>query len=315
MTANWTQTTPAGLRDVFLRTGPANTRKAYWADLRAFMEFIGARSLTAAVRTLCEWSPGEATGKMENYKAAMRDDGYAANTVRRRIGSVVALAEKAKSLDVIQWSIAIALPRVRSGRDTSGPAVAPIREMIARCQARDDAKGRRDTALLSLMYYQALRAAEVLSIDVAHYQAGRKARVTVKAKGRADRDTIELSTPASDAVDAWLQCRGTEPGRMFPTMNRGAHGGGERLTYCGLSRTIQKIAQAVGAATCRPNDLRHAAITEALRITRGNIIGVMQFSRDKDPQSVMFYLDRAMQRDREVAEILTDQGPIVKGNP
>ena len=311
MTANWSNTTPAELRDVFLRTGPANTRAAYRADLGSFQAFLKSASMAAAVKAFCDMSPGEAMGMMERYKAAMRDDQYSANTVRRRIGSVLGLSAKAKSMDVIAWSIRVALPKASTTRDTSGPLVANVLDMIAHCQAREDAKGWRDAAIIALMFYHAMRAAEVLSIDLKHFQSGLWARVSVQAKARWDRETVYLSMVARDAVDRWLQCRGFDPGQMFTTMNRATRRGGAGLTYRGLYRIIRDVGAAVGII-CHPHALRHAAITEALRKTGGNIVDTMELSRHKDPRTVMEYLSRMRFTGRKVAELIADQGPVSK---
>jgi len=314
--ANWTKTTPAGLRDVFLRTGPSNTRAAYRDDLAALAAFMRSRSrsLAAAVKAFCDMSPGEAIGAMERYKAVMRTSGYSANTVRRRVGSVLGLAAKAKAMDVINWSIRVTLPKAASVRDTSGPPVATVIEMISLCRQRDDAKGWRDAAIVSLMFYHALRAAEVLSIDLRHYQAGLWAHVSVQAKARWDRETVHLSMIARDAIDRWLGVRGFEKGPMFTTCNRARRGAGARLTYAGLYRTIRDIGKAAWAIV-HPHGLRHAAITEALRRTHGDVRKTMELSRHKDPKTVMLYFDGLRREGREVAELLADQGPNLGGKP
>jgi site-specific recombinase XerD len=312
MAANWTKTTPAELCDIFLQTGPANTRAAYRADLGAFMAFVKARSLTAAARMFCDMSPGEAMGSMIRYMADMRDDGYSANTVRRRIGSVLELADKAKAMDVIGWSIHVPLPKPSSSHKPSVLTVAGVMDILAYCQGRDDNKGWRDAAIVSLMYYNALRAAEVLSIDLVHYQSGHRPCVSVQAGCHRDRDNVCLSTIARDAVDRWLQCRGNAAGPMFPTLNRAKCSRGKRLTYEGLYRTVKGIATiVVGTSSVRPNGLRKAAIIEALRRTRGNVLRVMEFSRDSGPQAVMSCLAQA-RRLWETVGLLDNQDPVLK---
>ena len=61
-------------------------------------------------------------------------------------------------------------------------------------------------------------------------------------------------------------------------------------------RSVARIVQAVGhqaglTAPVRPHGLRHAAITDALNLTRGDVRAVQRFSRHRDLRVLTVYDD------------------------
>ena len=67
---------------------------------------------------------------------------------------------------------------------------------------------------------------------------------------------------------------------------------------------IQKIGKAVGLKV-RPHGLRHAAITEALDVTNGDVRAVQQFSRHKSLDMVMVYDDKRKNLGGKVAQMIS----------
>ena len=72
---------------------------------------------------------------------------------------------------------------------------------------------------------------------------------------------------------------GEEPGPLFLNFDRA--GKGQRLTGRGLYSMIRKLGESLGIKVW-PHGLRHAAITEALDLTNGNLRAVQRFSRHQD---------------------------------
>jgi integrase/recombinase XerC len=54
----------------------------------------------------------------------------------------------------------------------------------------------------------------------------------------------------------------------------------------------------------RPHGLRHAAITTAAEITRGNIVAVKRFSRHRNVRTVMVYVDNYKDEGGEIGKQL-----------
>ena len=97
--------------------------------------------------------------------------------------------------------------------------------------------------------------------------------------------------------------RGTESGPLFLNFDRAGKGRG--LTGRSLHRLVRALGAAVGVAV-RPHGLRHAAITEALGLTRGDLRAVQRFSRHRDVRVVGRYDDNREDLAGEVARLVAD---------
>jgi phage anti-repressor protein len=70
------------------------------------------------------------------------------------------------------------------------------------------------------------------------------------------------------ALVKWIEIRGKDPGALF--CNFHPSGQRTRLTGDGLYKLIRSLGERAGIRT-RPHGLRHAAITQALDVTRGDL--------------------------------------------
>ena len=64
------------------------------------------------------------------------------------------------------------------------------------------------------------------------------------------------------------------------------------------------LGEQAGLGVVRPHGLRHAAITETLEVTRGDVRTVQRFSRHRDLRILMIYDDNCPDRAGEVARWL-----------
>lgn len=291
------------------------TRRGYRADLRDFARFTDLPAIGAAVAKLIALSRGAARRTVNNYLADLRDRGAALNTARRRIATMRAVLRTAHELGLIDYApFCIALP---AARDRKHARPAPSREtvdkMLEVAEARDDAKGARDAAMIALMYYSALRPREVLALDVADVlDNGRQIRIAAHARQPAA--TIPTARPVVHRLRAWLEARGEEPGPLF--LSAWPAGGKEPrpLTPGGLAHAIRRLGQRADA-TVTPQSLRQAAIEDILRLTAGNIDIALTLSRIRDPKALGRYARETHRRARQATEILAGGYPLRGRNP
>jgi len=111
--------------------------------------------------------------------------------------------------------------------------------------------------------------------------------------------TLTLPEATVGALRAWLEFRGTEPGSLFVNFDRA--GKGERLTGTAIYRLVRELGHKSGI-TARPHGLRHAAITEALDLTRGDVRSVQRYSRHRNLQTLLVYDDNRQDLAGEVAK-------------
>jgi integrase/recombinase XerC len=107
---------------------------------------------------------------------------------------------------------------------------ADYRKMLAVCPKRTLA-GRRDAAILAVLWATGARRAEVSRLDVDHLDMDHGTIIIGRSKNGTPR-RVPLDVDALAALDRWLRHRGYEPGPLFPS----EHGG--RLTPNGIGQMI-----------------------------------------------------------------------------
>ena len=287
----------ADLVAAFLAGRNARTLMAYRQDLVDFSVWIGAAGLEDAAQALLAGGLGPANATVLRFRAHLIDRGLAPATVNRHLAALRSLVKLARTLGLVGWTLEVPSVKAEPYRDTRGPGVGGVRGLMSALDARQDAKGCRDRALVRLLYDLALRRAEVVGLDVADVdlEAG---TVQVLGKGRTERSALTLPSPTSEALRAWLHVRGTQPGPLFVNFDRA--GKGRRLTGASVYRLVRQLGTDIGL-TVRPHGLRHAAITEALELTGGDLRRVQRFSRHRDVRTVGRYDDNRQDLAGEVA--------------
>jgi integrase len=315
--AEWTGTTPKQLVDTHLAKTP-NTARGYREDLAAIAAWLdcgkGDKALAKAVVRLVDNGRSSAKRLLIGWINDMRGKCLSANTIRRRVASVVSMIATAADLDIIVWQVGrlANLPPAVRVRNCQGPDLAMVKRMFAACRERWDIKGARDEAMLGLMYWHALRATEVLSIQMGDVDLpGRTVRIVAK-RGQG-RMTLHLCQLAAKVVGRWVELRGGHAGPLF---SRCCHWGGkvtaEPLTYWGLRGVVRNLGVVAGGR-CWPHGLRHAAISHLASLTGDSPLWGCAFSRHRDVRAWSMYQDRSISH-VSAAEVLS-RGQIVRRDP
>jgi len=91
-------------------------------------------------------------------------------------------------------------------RDTTGVSKEVYRDLLA-VPDRSTLKGKRDYAILRLLWDNALRRGEIESADIKDLDTeGRTLAIFGKGRGQ-QKETVSLSRPTLDALVDWLQER------------------------------------------------------------------------------------------------------------
>lgn len=120
--------------------------------------------------------------------------------------------------------------------------------------------GLRDVAVLELLYATGVRVGELVALDLADIDAGRRV-LRVFGKGRKER-AVPYGVPAQQALDAWL-VRG-RPQLLTEESGRAVFLGvkGKRVDQRVLREMVhRRIGQVPGAPDIGPHGLRHSAAT------------------------------------------------------
>lgn len=270
----------------FLAGRNLRTLRAYAHDLRDFACWLGTPALDRAAHALLERGPGAANAIVLAYRAHLTDRGLAAATVNRRLAALRSMVALARTIGLVSWTLDVSGLKTQAYRDTRGPGVAGVRQLLRAAATRVDAKGKRDTAILRLLFDLGLRRSEVAATELEDLNLA-AGTIAILGKGRAAKESLTLPDPTRAALEAWITVRGSSPGPLFVSLDHASQG--HRLSATSVYRMVRGLGAGVGL-TVRPHGLRHAAITAALDLT-GDLRAVQRFSRHRDVRVLTVYDD------------------------
>ncbi len=148
-------------------------------------------------------------------------------------------------------------------------------ELVALFGACDPstAQGARDAALLAVLYGAGLRRAEVVAVNLSDLDTESGELRIRSGKGRKAR-TVYVTNGAKDALVAWLDVRGFDPGPLFLAVDRGDDVRPGRISAGAVYQILGRIQQAAKVKPFSPHDCRRSYITALL--AAGNSIAVVQ---------------------------------------
>lgn len=299
---------PVDVLSAWLGGRNPRTLAAYSRDVDDFAAFLESPSGTAAVELLLSMSHGDANALALAYRAHLINRGLKSATIARRLAALRSVVKLARTLGRIAWALDVESPKVEPYRDTAGPGENGWRSMLSAAKLAAEscrAKAVRDLALVRLLHDLALRRSEVVALDVASIdlEAG---TVDVIGKGKTQALRMTLPDPTRDALAAWLDIRGADPGPLFVRLDRARDTGElERLTDTAVYQIVRALGTTAGLSRpTRPHALRHQAITRALDATGGDVRTVQRFSRHADTRTLLLYDDRRNDLAGEVAKMV-----------
>ncbi|MET8867031.1 tyrosine-type recombinase/integrase [Nonomuraea sp. NPDC004580] len=159
------------------------------------------------------------------------------------------------------------LAPVRQSRLPAGHHVPPevVGAALAACD--DSPAGKRDAALIAVLYSTGCRRAELGGLSLADYDPGAR---SLRVRGKRDKERlVYLTADAIGLVERWLAVRGTAPGALFSPIStagrlRMRDGRPVGLTGQGISDILTRRFGAAGAARRTPHDFRRTFIGELL---------------------------------------------------
>lgn len=164
--------------------------------------------------------------------------------------------------------------RVRGSSPPRGRHVQAdeITALIRACP--DTPRGRRDAALVQLLYQAGLRRAEVAGLEVRSWdpEAG-EIRVR-KGKGQKFR-AVPANVSLRAALECWIEVRGLRPGALITRMDpRGKIVSFQRLCPMAVGQILGVLVERAGVEPLTPHDLRRSFVSELL--DRGADLAIVQ---------------------------------------
>ncbi len=298
---------PANLVESFFAGRNPRTLKAYNQAIRNFGQFAGVRSPSDLAKKLFGSGPGAANHLVIEYRNRLREMGKTPATINQHLAAIRSFVKFAKTLGMIPWDLTVRGEKQETYRDTKGPGVEGFKRILAEAVKQGGKKAIRDKAMLRVMWDLGLRNGEMTGLDVPDIDFNNDV-IWILGKGRKQKEKLTLPPETKDVLREWIGDRRT--GAVFTNLDHryqnGNHNGSKRLTGTGVWKIVTKLGKRCGVVA-RPHGVRHAAITFALDITKGDVRAVRKFSRHKNIQTLMVYDDSREDMGGQIARKISEK--------
>jgi len=303
-------TDPDVIEQLLSDTRSPNTKRAYEKDLKDFFLFISGRSLSQnLVLEFLHLEERHAVAVVLKYKAHLVNvKKLAEATVNRRLSAIKSLSAMGRKLGVCVYTLEdVKGEKVESYRDTTGITPADFSKVLGLVD-RTTLKGKRDYAILRLLWDNALRRSEVCNLNIGDFNA-QSSTLSILGKGKGTQKTVvDLSRKTVEAIADWLIAGGRTSKLKQPLFTVIAYNGkGKRLTGEAIRRMVSELSKASGITKqMSPHRVRHSSITTVLDKNNGNYRATQRFSRHAKPDTVMKYDDNRSKLQKQMTDILAD---------
>lgn len=284
-----------------------NTRLAYEKDVTLFFQWAASTKPTKElVLEFLHLEQGEAIALVLDYKAHLLTKGLSEATTNRRIAAIKSLVQMGRKLGHCAYSLEdVKGEKVQSYRDTSGIPPEIFKKVLALCGG--NVQGKRDYAILRLLWDNALRRNEIVQCDISDFDpTGQTLTILGKGKG-SQKQTIDLVPVTVQAIANWLEVHpNLSPNQpLFVALTPNYLG--NRLTGESIRRMVDRLCYQAGVGKqMSPHRIRHSSITTALNVSGGDIRKVQKLSRHSKIETVLIYDDNRAKDQLELSHKISD---------
>jgi site-specific recombinase XerD len=251
-----------------------------WVEaVEAFVEHVGdergrrpntvaayRRDATDLARCCHDWGidhPAEVElSTLRRYLADLADRGYARATVARRASVLRSLFALLRRRGIVERDPAELLGSPKQGRHLPRVLRPDEVDRLLDAPERGTANGRRDRALLELLYASGARVAEACALDLAGLDLP-QGQVRLFGKGGKERIT-PLGAPAVDALRDYLATARPALAGDRTTDALLLNSRGDRLGVRDARTAVGRAATLAGLGHVTPHTLRHSFATHLL---------------------------------------------------
>lgn len=298
---------PDVLEELLKSKNSEGTRQAYRRDITDFFtRMTSLRPNRDSILEFLHLEGHKATLVVTKYRSILNESGLAPNTINRRLAAIKSLVAFGRKLGVCNYAVDVDSIPVQSYRDTSGVTEQEFLTVIKGCD-RSMLAGKRDYALLLLLWGNALRRNEISTLDVRHFDASR-GTLSIFGKGKQVRVTVNLPKVTVIAITDWVIARGGDMSSSRPLFTSvDFQNSGNRLTGDGIYKIVKRLFKRAGVEKhMSPHRCRHSAITAVLEKTDGNVRKAQKLSRHAKLNTLQIYDDNRNRDQLEMSELLMD---------
>lgn len=275
-----------------------NTLDAYRNDLSQFAAFV--RKQTAKSEgTQLGWEVVDRS-LLLNYLVNLRERSYAPATMARKVAAVKSFFNFLVAEGMLEKSPAAGIAGPKVGKSLpKAISVAEVERLLEQPDKRSTPEGKRDKAMLELLYATGMRVTELVSLNVRDVNL-RAGFVRCFGKGSKER-IIPIHSKAIRAVKGYLDdVRARLLGATGETalfLNRR----GQRLTRQGFWLILKGYAKKAGIETeITPHVLRHSIATHLLHSGKMNLRELQELLGHANISTTQVYTHLTTERMRRV---------------
>jgi len=188
---------------------------------------------------------------VQAHRAWLEQRGYSPSTINQRLAAIRKLAREAALNGLVDAGIAGAIVQVSGIRQSGTRAGNWLSAEQAQCLINlPDAKtlkGKRDRAVLALLFGCALRRSEAAQLNVEHIQQRDGRWLIPDLKGKQGRiRTVPVPAWVKTALDRWTAAAGFTTGRLLRSMNRHGQLTGESLSPPAILALVSSYGAQLG---------------------------------------------------------------------
>jgi integrase/recombinase XerC len=282
------------------------TRRSYTKALADFcLKVYPDLSVSDALQIFLLLFQSEALHQVLTYRKILIDLKLSSATINQRLSALKSLVDYARKRGLCGFSLSdVKGLRSQKYRDTRGRTVDEYRSVLAEID-RSTLLGKRDYAICRLLWDNALRRGEIVSLDRSNF-IPQESRLMILGKGTLELQSIDLNPAVVTAINDYLLVKpdGENPA-LFVSNN------GKRLDGKDIARIVKKYAEPVGI-DISPHRVRHSAITAYLDMSEGNVRAAQSLSRHQNLSTLMIYDDNRHQLQGKASKDLGDLLETVK---
>ncbi len=232
---------------------------------------------------------------------------YASSTTNKMMAALCRVLEetwKLGQMSAEDYHRAIAIERKTGQRLLQGRAlsIGEVQALFNVCAQDSSVKGRRDAALIAVLYGAGLRRSEVAAMDLSDWNNQDNCLTVRSGKGDKDRTTY-LDDGAAAALRDWLNWRGEEPGALFYPIRRGGKVESRQMTDQAVLDILRARGKEAAIASFSPHDLRRTFISNLLD-AGADISTVQKLAGHASPVTTTRYDRRGEIAKRKAASLL-----------
>jgi site-specific recombinase XerD len=236
----------------------------------------------------------------------------AAATVNKHLSALRGILREAWRLGLLggeDYQRAVDVANLTGQRDVGRSlGHGEVTALFAACAADPSPAGRRDAALLALLYGAGLRRGEAVArrlgttlADGDYDPATGELRVRRPKRGKDRR--VYLTGGAKQAMDDWLVVRGTWPGALLVPVDKAGRLQRRAMTDQAVVYILRKRARQATVGAFTPHDLRRTTIGDLLD-AGADLAAVSKLAGHASPTTTIRYDRRGERAKRAAAERL-----------